>query len=52
MSKDMAFPLEAVVEAAATELTGKTLLYTARPRATAAAAAGRRCKDPWETEFK
>lgn len=51
MSKNMAFPLKAVGEAAATELTGKTLLYNARSRATAAAA-GRRCKDPWETEFK
>lgn len=51
MSKDMTFPLEAVGEAAATELTGKTLLCTARPRATAAATAGGRCKDPWENRI-
>ncbi len=51
MSKDMSFPLKAVGEAAATELTGETLLYAARPRA-AAGAAGGRCKDLWEIEFK
>lgn len=45
----MAFPLEAVGEAAATELTGKTLLCPARRR-TAAAAAGGRSKDSWETD--
>lgn len=43
MSKDMSFPLEAVGEAAATELAGETLLDSARPRVAAAAAtAGRR----------
>lgn len=47
----MSFPLEAVGEAAATELARETLLYTARPRG-AAGAAGRRCKDLWEIEFK
>lgn len=51
MSEDMSFPLEAVGEAAAAELTGETLLYTARPRAAAGAAGGRR-KDLWEIEFK
>ena len=55
MSKDVSLPLEAVGEAAATELAGKTLLYTARPTAAAAAAAaaaGGRRKDVWETEFE
>lgn len=50
MSKDMPLPIEAVGEAAATELTGKTLLCTAGHRAAAAAATGR-CKDLWEIEF-
>lgn len=53
MSKDMSFPLEAVGEAAATELAGETLLDSTRPRVAAAAAtAGRRWKDLWETELK
>lgn len=43
MSQDMSFPLEAVGEAAATELTGEALLDTARHRA-----AGGRRKDLWE----
>ncbi len=47
----MSLPLEAVSEAAATELTGETLLCTARPGA-AAGAAGGRCKDLWEIELK
>lgn len=51
MSKDMSLPLKAVGEAAATELTGETLLYTARPRAAAGAAGGRR-KNLWEMKFK
>lgn len=51
MPKDMSFPLEAVGEAAATELTGETLLYAARPGA-AAGAAGGRCENLWEIEFK
>ena len=50
MSKDVSLPFEAVGEAAATELTGKTLLYTAWPRASATAAG--RCKDLWEKGFK
>lgn len=54
MTKDVPFPLSAVVEAAATELAGKTLLCPAQPRANAAAAAAGswRCKDFWETELK
>lgn len=47
----MSFPLEAVGEAAATELARETLLYAARPRG-AAGAAGGRCKYLWEIEFK
>lgn len=47
----MALPLDTVVKTATTELAGQTLLYTAGPRADAAATGGRN-KDPWETEFK
>lgn len=47
MSQDMSFPLEAVGEAAATELTGEALLDSARHRAAVDAAGGRR-KDLWE----
>lgn len=51
MTQDMSFPLEAVGEAAAAELTGETFLHAARPRAAAGAAGGWR-KDLWEMEFK
>lgn len=47
MPQDVAFPLQAVGEAAAAELAGETLLAAA-----AVGAAGGRRKGFWETEFR
>lgn len=49
MPQDVAFPLQAVGEAAAAELAGETLLAAA---AAAVGAAGGRRKGFWETEFR
>lgn len=46
VSQDMPFPFEAVGEAAAAELAGKSLLSTAWPRACTAGG----CEDFWEKE--
>lgn len=48
MPQDVAFPLQAVGEAAAAELAGETLLAAAA----AVGAAGGRRKGFWETEFR